>query len=213
MISQRIKRFLHESRWNKMLIVQRVYLQFRTRIVYGWAFKKLGRKSIIIRPMLIRSPDCIEIGERVSIRNGVRLEAYRDAYGRIPLLTIGSGTFIEQNVQIICHSRISIGEDVAIAGGCAIVDVTHPFRDINETSTIASRIADEDSFVEIGNGAFLGYGVVVLPNVRIGKRAVIGANSVVTKDIPDYGVAAGVPAIVREVFNESENDWVKTYPI
>lgn len=159
--------------------------------------------------MMILNPDCIEIGERVSIRDGVRLEAYRDQYGRTPRLTIGSGTFIEQNVQIICHSRISIGEDVAIAGACAIVDVSHPFRDFHNPESIASRILDEDSFVEIGNGAFLGYGVVVLPNVRIGKKAVIGANSVVTKDVPDFGVAVGVPAVLREIFDLDKNEWVK----
>ena len=57
-------------------------------------------------------------------------------------------------------------------------------------------VADDEGFVEIGAGSFLGIGCVVLPNVRIGKGCVIGANSVVTRSIPDYSVAAGAPAVV-----------------
>ncbi len=198
----RIGHFLAESNWNKCLRLKNLYWKLKTQTLYRLAFKNIGRKTVILKPMVIVSPDCIEIGEGVSIRDGVRLEAYRDRYGRIPRLTIGSGTFIEQNVQIICHSRISIGKNVAIAGGCAVVDVTHPFRDLHDNLPLAARIVDEDSFVEIGEGAFLGYGVVVLPNVRIGKFAVIGANAVVTKDVPDFGVASGVPAVLREVFHQ-----------
>jgi acetyltransferase-like isoleucine patch superfamily enzyme len=160
-------------------------------------FKAIGRKSVIYRPMLISNGDCISIGDRVSIWDGVRLEAVRDPYGRIPSLTIGSNTNIEQYVHIICHSRVSIGRDVSITGRCAIVDVTHPHRKIGDRK-IGSEIVDDDSFVEIGDGAFLGYGCVVLPNVRIGKRAVIGANSVVTRDVPDFSVVSGNPARIVE---------------
>ncbi|MBZ5489501.1 MAG: acyltransferase [Acidobacteriia bacterium] len=169
----------------------------------------LGRGSAIYAPLMIRNPECIEVGERVLIRDGVRLEVVRDPYGRKPHLSIGSDTGIEQNVHIVCHSTIKIGIAVAIAANCAIVDVSHPFRDVTSTLKVAERIADEDSFVEIGDGAFLGYGAVILPNVRIGHRAVIGANSVVSRDVPDFGVAAGNPAVLLEVFDQQAQKWVK----
>jgi acetyltransferase-like isoleucine patch superfamily enzyme len=54
--------------------------------------------------------------------------------------------------------------------------------------------------VEIGDGAFLGEGCVILKGVRVGKRAVVAANAVVTRDVPDYAVVAGVPAhVVRSI--------------
>jgi len=171
-------------------------------------FKSLGRESVIYRPMLICNADCIEIGDRVSIWDGVRLEAVRDRHGRTPVLIIGSNTNIEQDVHIVCHNRIIIGKDVSITGRCAIVDVTHPYQDIN-AGKIGNLIADDDSAVEIGDGAFLGYGAVILPNVRIGKRAVIGANSVVTRDVPDFSVAAGQPARVIKVYSPKMHQWVE----
>jgi acetyltransferase-like isoleucine patch superfamily enzyme len=169
----------------------------------------MGHGSVIYNPLLITHPECIDIGERTQIRDGIRLEVVCDPYGRKPRLSIGSDTGIEQNVHIVCHSQVSIGNAVAITASCAIVDVTHPFRDVTSTLKIGDRIADEDSFVEIGDGAFLGYGAVILPKVRIGRGAVIGANSVVTKDVPDFGVAAGSPAVLLEVYDQQAQRWIK----
>jgi len=204
------------SRWwrapllEKVAMLWRRYWAIKSQVYFGPQFKSFGRRSTILRPLLIRHPECIEVGERTSIRDGVRLEVVRDPYGREPRLTIGSHTHIEQNVHIVCHSRVAIGSNVAIAAACAIVDLTHTFRDIHSGLRIADRVADEDSFVEICDGAFLGYGAVVLPNVRVGRSAVIGANSVVTRDVPDFGVAAGVPAVLLEVYDQDKCEWIKT---
>jgi acetyltransferase-like isoleucine patch superfamily enzyme len=170
-------------------------------------FKHIGHKTAIHNPMMISNADCIEIGDGVIIRDGARLEAIRDPYGRIPSLVIGSNTNIEQYVHIICHNKVTIGRDVSITGRCAIVDVTHPYEDI-AVGKIGDLIADEDSFVEIADGAFLGYGAVILPNVRIGRRAVVGANSVVTRDVPDYSIAAGIPARIIKVYSHEQGEWV-----
>ncbi|MDR3548197.1 MAG: DapH/DapD/GlmU-related protein, partial [Candidatus Pacebacteria bacterium] len=70
------------------------------------------------------------------------------------------------------------------------------------TGNVGALIVDEDSYVEIGDGSFIGYGAVILPNVRIGKRAVIGANSVVTHDVPDFSVVAGSPAKVIRTYSQ-----------
>ncbi len=183
--------------WQEINYLRSLYWRVKTACWYGAHFKSLGRGSIIRNPMLIANPDCISIGERVSIRDGVRLEAVKDGFGRTPEMAIGTGTYIEQNVQIVCHNRIVIGRDVAIAGACAIVDVNHPFREIRIPGSVANRIADEDSYVEIGDRVFIGYGSVVLPNVRIGQYAVVGANSVVTEDVPEYAIVAGVPASLK----------------
>ena len=61
--------------------------------------------------------------------------------------------------------------------------------------------------MKIGDGSWLGYGSVVLPGVTIGRHVVVGANSVVTHDLPDYSVAVGVPArVIKQYIN---GKWVK----
>ena len=204
----RLRKLLRAPLSNKLVVLKSLYWSIKSRCFYRFLFRRFGTKSVICKPMMISNDDCIEIGDCVYIRDGIRLEAIRDPFGRTPLLSIGSNTNIEQGVHIICHHRVSIGTGVSITGRCAIVDVTHPYRDI-AGGKIGSLIEDVDSFVEIGDGAFLGYGAVVLPNVRIGKRAVIGANSVVAQDVPDYSVAAGVPAKVISVYSRELKQWIK----
>jgi acetyltransferase-like isoleucine patch superfamily enzyme len=204
----RLRRFLIAPLSDKMAILVHSYWVLKGRLYYRFIFKRFGHKTVIRRPMFILNGDCIEIGDQVSIWDGVRLQVVRDRPGRIPLLTIGSNTNIEQGVHIVCHNRVTIGKEVSITGCCAIVDVTHPYKDVH-AGKIGDLIADDDCTVEIGDGAFLGYGAVILPNVRVGKRAVIGANSVVTHDVPDFSVAAGNPAKVIRVYSEKLQQWVK----
>jgi acetyltransferase-like isoleucine patch superfamily enzyme len=182
-------------------------------LLYRLVFKQFGKGSYIHKPLYISNATYITIGERVSIFGGIRLEVIRDNENRIPELFIGNNTNIEQNVHIVCHSRIRIGNDVSITGNCAIVDVTHPYSDINNRVKIGARIQDDDSFVEIGDGSWIGYGSVILPNVRIGKYVVVGANSVVVKDIPDYSIAAGSPAKVIKQFDPVTGAWIKVNTI
>lgn len=162
-----------------------------------WRLGDLGSRSFIQRPSLILGHRNIFIGDRTSIRSGARIEAQARFRHRIPRLEIGSDTNIEQNVHIMCQSRITIGDRVSITGNCAVVDISHPIG--IEIAKIGSAITDEDSFVEIGDDVFVGFGTVILPNVRIGNGAVIGANSVVTTDIPAFAVATGAPARVMRM--------------
>jgi acetyltransferase-like isoleucine patch superfamily enzyme len=182
--------------------------RMKSRIYYHHIFHSFGARSYLMKPILINNPQFISIGQRVSIRQGLRLEAL-PYHARIPFLSIGDDVNIEQNVHLVCHSRLIIGNRVTITGNCAIVDTTHPHEDIRDPRRIGDRILDDDSYVEIGEGSFLGFGSVVLPNVRIGRHCVIGANSTVTTDIPDYCVAAGTPAIVVSRYDTGLRCWVK----
>jgi acetyltransferase-like isoleucine patch superfamily enzyme len=163
-------------------------------MIHKRRFGRLGSGSFIQRPALILGHRNISIGDRTSIRTGARIEAQARFSHRIPRLEIGSDTNIEQNVHIMCQSRITIGDRVSITGNCAIVDITHPVG--LEVEKVGSAITDEDSYVFIDDDVFIGFGSVVLPNVRIGQGAIIGANSVVTTDVPPFAIAAGAPARV-----------------
>lgn len=199
----KLRQFWHSSLLNKSHSISTAYYRLKGVALYRFTFNSFGKGSWIRRPLLILNPEYISIGSRVSIRDGARLEVIRSKGARIPSLLIGDDTNIEQNVHIVCHSRVHIGKGVSITGNCCIVDVTHPFRDAPSLGKIGARIADEDSFVEIGDGAFIGFGSVILPNVRIGRGAVVGANSVVASDMADYSVCAGSPARVIETYSQS----------
>jgi len=177
-------------------------------ILYRMVFGSMGANSLIRRPMFISNPRYMYLGSRVQIRDGARLEAVLHTAHRTPHLSIGNNVNIEQNVHIVCQGRIEIGSDVSITGNCAIIDTTHPYYDVMDPLKIGARILDEDTFVEIGDGTFLGFASLIMPNVRIGKRCVIGAHSVVTSDVPDYSVAIGSPARVIRRYDPSVGAWV-----
>lgn len=191
-------RFLHRN----FHALGNAYYRLKGRVFYRALFRAFGRHSTIRNPVLIAHPECIAIGERVHIRDGVRLEVVQDGVNS-PLLTIGSDTNIEQNVHIVCHCRVAIGSGVSITANCAIVDTNHPYDSPGNPLKIGARISTELSFVEIGDNCFIGVGAVILPNVRIGSNAVVGANAVVTRDVPPNTVVAGSPAVVVKTYQSA----------
>jgi acetyltransferase-like isoleucine patch superfamily enzyme len=196
--------------YNLHAFTARAYYQLKGVLFYRFLFKRFGRKSVIRTPLLIAHPEHIEIGDRVRIREGLRLEVVKDGVTSDPLLTIGSDTNIEQNVHIICHCRVKIGSQVSITANCAIVDTAHPYDVPGDSRKIGERISTEPSFVEIGDGCFIGMGATILPNVRIGEKAVIGSNSVVTQDVPAHAVVAGNPARIIRIYGPQANGIANT---
>lgn len=85
----------------------------------------------------------------------------------------------------------------------------HEYRNIKIPIYEQGITYAENGKVIIGEGFWLGTNVVVVGNVHIGKHCVIGANSVVTKDIPDYSVAAGIPAKVIKRYDFGKSEWVR----
>jgi acetyltransferase-like isoleucine patch superfamily enzyme len=173
--------------------------RLKSRLYYPFVFASFGRGSILYAPTFLGNAKYIHIGKRVHIRPGVRLEVVLANDLRLPQIVIEDDVNIEQNVHIVCHNRILVEAGASITGFCSIVDTTHPIDGLGTEEKMGSIILDDDAVVTIGRGAFLGMGARILPNVRIGAGAVIGANSVVTHDVPDYAVAAGVPAKVRRL--------------
>jgi len=172
-------------------------VRLKSKLYYRFLFGDFGSSSLLFRPTFLLNPRYIHIGKNVRIAPGVRLEAVVLDPRRPPELRIGDNVNIEQNVHIVCHNRIVIGSDVSITGFCSIMDTTHPIDGIGPDTKMGNMINDDDAVVEIGRGTFIGMGARILPNVHIGTGAVIGTNSVVTRDVPDFSIASGIPARVQ----------------
>lgn len=165
---------------------------------WSWRFGKFGFRSRLAGPAMLTGCRRIEIGKGVCIRRGARIEVVGDD-GKIE---IGDGTSIQLGFHCGAAKHVRIGRDVLIAGRVYISDHDHVFdhRDLPPRRCKELAVAP----VEIGDGAWLGEGSVVLKGVSIGRRAVVGANAVVTRSVPDGCVVGGVPAkIIRRIeFNE-----------
>jgi acetyltransferase-like isoleucine patch superfamily enzyme len=169
----------------------------------------LGRRSVIFKPLLILKPGRIHIGSRTQIRDFARIEViHRPHLGWNADLHIGDGVMIEQGAHIVCQGTITIGNNVAIAAYCAVVDTFHPHDPPDTGPPIGTRLPTAHTSISIGDGTFIGMYSAILPNVRIGRGCVIGAGSVVSQDIPDYAVAAGSPARVISIYDPDTRAWV-----
>lgn len=170
---------------------------------YGY----LGIGARIIRPMRILGKKNMYIGKQVRILNGARIEAISKYAGKklTPKLVIGDRTTIEQCCHIIAADELCIGQDCVFSAFVYIADCNHQYIP-------GTRINDTDLEIKktrIGSGVFIGIGARILPGVTLGNGCVIGANAVVTHDIPPFSVAAGIPAKVIKKFNFETNQWEK----
>jgi len=106
-------------------------------------------------------------------------------------ISIGDHSLINRYVMLDDRGPISIGSFVMVAAGVTIETHTHPFEDFTLPIAYAGR---SQRPVSIGDNSVIGYNAVLMAGVTLGYRTIVGANSVVTKDVPDYTVVGGVPA-------------------
>lgn len=111
-------------------------------------------------------------------------------------LRLGRNVFLNYNCTILDGAYVTIGDNVKIGPNCQIYTPQHPKDHVLRRDTVETAYP-----VTIGEDTWLGGGVIVLPGVTIGKRCIIGAGSVVTRDIPDDSVAVGNPAVVKKSLN------------
>jgi acetyltransferase-like isoleucine patch superfamily enzyme len=109
-------------------------------------------------------------------------------------IAIGGGSFLNLNVMIAAVESVSLGEHCMLANGCLVTDGNHRFDDFDKP--VPWQGFTSKGPVTLGDNVWLGANVVVTSGVTIGRRSVIGANSVVIGDIPEFSIAAGAPAKV-----------------
>ncbi len=121
-----------------------------------------------------------------------------------PVVSVGDRCMIGRGSHIVGHFSIEIGDDVHTGPYVYITDQNHGYEDPSE---VVHSQWPNDVPVVIGDGSWLGTGVVVLPGTRMGRNVVVGAGSVVRGSFPDHCVIAGVPARVVRRYTP-ETGWV-----
>jgi acetyltransferase-like isoleucine patch superfamily enzyme len=113
-------------------------------------------------------------------------------------ISIGEGCFLNLGVMVAATELVEIGSHCMFANGCFVTDANHRFDDPDRPVTwqgFSSR-----GPTRIGDNTWCGANVVITSGVTVGERCVIGANSVVTTDLPPFSIAAGAPArVLRQV--------------
>jgi len=110
-------------------------------------------------------------------------------------ITVGAGTFINYNLTALDVAPITIGRDCQIGPNVQLLTPTHPIDPQPRRDKLEAALP-----ITLGDNVWLGGGVIVLPGVSIGENSVIGAGSVVTRDVPANVVAVGNPArVIRSI--------------
>jgi len=174
--------------------------------IYKSNLQSLGEKTFFKGRVWFFGEKYISIGKRCSIGPYCRIEAFKNSFNDRPKLAIGDFTSLQHAVHIYCANSLEIGNSVLIASGCMITDNNHGINPIGE---IYIRQDLDCGKTIIEDEVWLGENVCVLKNSRIGKRSIIGANSVVSGYIPEYSIAAGNPAKVIKKYNFETNKWEK----
>ncbi len=170
-------------------------------------FASFGEGSVIHYPSLITEHENISIGKNTTILANSRIQIYNALTGREAKIAIGSNCYLCFHLTILAGGSINIGDDVLIASNVLITSENHGMNPESKIPYINQPLECKD--VSIGEVSWIGEKVSVMPGVKIGKKCVIGTNAVVTKSIPDYSMALGIPARVIKKWNFEKHEWEK----
>ena len=170
------------SLFNAKTIPYKNLLRF---LLHSYKFENLSYKCSLGKRFQILGKIKIRVEEGVAIRDNVLFVGNG-------ILVLKKNAVINNNIIITAYGRIEIGQNVMIGAYCYILDIDHKFENGNlapmaeQGYSIAPVIIEDD--------VWIGSHCIITKGVNIGKGSVVGANSVVTKDIPPYSVCVGSPA-------------------
>lgn len=190
------------------MMIKRIFKYLKNKLAVIKYRRKLGGfgdGSSISNPLRISCGKNIYIGKNVEVHSLCWLAANPLTGSDKCQLKIDDGSVIGDLCHIYATQSIVIHKNVLFANGVYVSDNSHGFRDIN-IPILHQQIVQKNP-VEIGEGSWLGEHVCIL-GASIGKNCVIGANSVVTHDIPDHCVAVGAPARIIKRYDPASDTWI-----
>lgn len=165
-----------------------------------------GINSKVYNPFVISKPHRIFLGDNVTILDNARISIYDDNLEGV-CISIGDNCYIGYNFSLLAKDKIIIEKDVLIASNVIITSENHGIDPESDLPYMSQELTGKG--VCIGEGSWIGEKVCILPGVTIGKKCVIGAGSVVTKDVPDYCIVGGNPAKVIKKYDFDEHKWIR----
>lgn len=184
-------------------VVKNVYWSLKHK-----KFKSVGSNTCMPVNSEIIGENNISIGDNFSAGKNLKLRVWSQYNGQKlknkPLMVIGNNVSLMSNCQISCANEIIVNDGVLMGDNVFITDNFHGSNSWNELDVAPlERQLEIGDRVYIGKNVWIGRNVCIMPGVKICDGAVIGANSVVTHDIPEKCIAVGAPAkVIREVREE-----------
>ena len=170
-------------------------------LLYKMFFGHIGNLTYIGKPCFLEGCKNIFIGNKTRIFPGIRMEAISEG-----IIKLGDNCAIEQNVHITSGGKLVIHNNVTISANTFITNIDHEYSDINKSVMDQGHIIKETIIEE---GCFIGYGAAIQSGTKLGKHCVVGTNSVVRGEYPDYSVIVGSPGRIVKRFDIQQNKWVK----
>jgi acetyltransferase-like isoleucine patch superfamily enzyme len=187
---------------------------------YRWLLASIGRGTVLGRSVVLRSPNRIRIGAQVMIDDHVVL----DAKGETSSIVLGDRILLGRHSILSCNeatismgdlvsigpfcffaskSRISIGSGVSIGSGAHLLAGGHADDDPNVSVLLQARLSKG---IVVENNVWIGTGSKILDGVSIGHDSIVGAGSVVTKDVPPWSLVLGNPARMVQKRKRAESE-------
>ena len=168
--------------------------------------KKCELDIRVYSPLSIKGLKYVSIGKNFKIDVGGIIEAW-DSHNEVkysPTIIIGDNVSLGKNCHIGCINEIRIDDNVLIGSNVLIIDHNHGLKDFSDISIPPNnRRLSSSGPIHIKKNVWIGEKVSILAGVTIGENTIIGANSVVTSDIPQNCVACGVPArVIKQIESE-----------
>jgi len=208
-----MSKFLHflkqnPSPYDKSHTLTRLWHEKKTSLWYHIFLKECGKHNIILPPLYI-TPENVILENNVLIWQNARIEGVKTYEGvkYDPIIIFRNNVSVQQNLHLTCATKIEIGKNTAIAANVSITDINHPYDDIQKP---IEKQPITTMSVCIGEDCKIYNNTVILPGVTIGKHCIIGANSVVKGNFPDYSVIVGAPAKIVKRFSFEKRAWLKT---
>lgn len=207
MIYKKITGFLRAPVSVKLNKLRGLYYRLIGRMYYRKLFKRFGDGSQLCSPLNIANPEHISMGKHVSIGHGARIEALTGWHGGqqfSPELEIQDGVGIGQHTTIGCANKVVIGRNTIISFDVFITDNDHAYEQIDVPVMQQPLIVQKTI---IGENCFIASGVKILAGTVLGKQCIVGSNSVVRGEFPDYCVIVGAPARVVKRYSAQSGRW------
>jgi acetyltransferase-like isoleucine patch superfamily enzyme len=159
-------------------------------------FQSCGCNLQVNGTLYLRCPECISLGNDISIGRRNKLTAWAQYNNQefSPIIKLGDRTRIGDDCHITAIQRIQFGADVLLGNQVTITDNAHgnSSRETLEQAPLSRPLFSKGDVI-IGDRVWIGDKATILPGVNIGKGSIIGANTVVTHNVPEYSIAIGSP--------------------